>query len=95
MTAPELPEAFGTVLPAYEGQPAHETALKGTNCRGWKSGTAKLKITDAINDHLAETLFGDFPDHRRFLLSYRTSYLMNPAKAATKNTTLNKTSIPQ
>jgi hypothetical protein len=70
MTAPEPPEAFGPVLPAYEGQPAHETALEGTDCRGWKSGTAKLKITDAINDHLAETLF------LRFSRSYRIFFLI-------------------
>ncbi len=76
MMAPDLSEAFGPVLPAYEGQTAHETALEGTNCRDWKSGTAKLKITDAINDHLAETLLGDFPDHSGFLifLSYVVSH---------------------
>lgn len=33
--------------------------------------------------------------YSRFLFSYLTSYRINPANAATKNTTLNKTSIPQ
>ncbi len=91
MTAPDVSEAFGPVLPAYEGQCAHETCSGKNGLQGLEEWHCRLE-----RHQVQQKLFlGDFPDYIVSLVSYRTSYLMNPANAATKNTTLNKTSIPQ
>jgi hypothetical protein len=85
----------------YCGFLADFTTLKGANSNpikpNWSEAQvlSKVKGQSFINNHSKKPPLPLVLLRMVSFLSYRTSYLMKPANAAAKNTTLNKKSIPQ